>query len=46
MLAEVGAVGVDRLDLADVALDLVEQLAFLGDLEQRGRVAARHPGCQ
>ena len=38
--------GVHRLDLADVALDLVQQLAVFGDLEECGRVATRHPGGQ
>ena len=41
--AEVGAGPVGVLDLVDVALDLVEQLAVAGDLEERGGVTAGDP---
>jgi hypothetical protein len=43
--AEVGAGAEGVLDLGDVALDLVEELAVAGDLEERGGVAAGDALC-
>ncbi len=41
---QIGAVGDQRIEAFEIGLDRVDRIRLAGEIEQRGRVAARHAG--